>query len=102
MTTARAKRLAGRVVVGKHACRNSFLPLVTNVALSLPFLFSGAVVTETIFSWPGMGRLFIEALGDRDYFLLMGIIMVTSMIILLANLLADVIYGIVDPRIRYD
>ena len=100
--TARAKGLAGRVVVGKHAFRNALLPLVTNVALSLPFLFSGAVVTETIFSWPGMGRLFIEALGDRDYFLLMGIIMVTSMIILLANLLADVIYGIVDPRIRYD
>ena len=100
--TARAKGLAGRVVVTKHALRNALLPLVTNVALTLPFLFSGAVVTETIFSWPGMGRLFIEALGDRDYFLLMGIIMVTSIIILIANLLADVVYGIVDPRIRYD
>jgi len=100
--TARAKGLATRVVVGKHAFRNALLPLVTNVALSLPFLFSGAVVTETIFSWPGMGRMFIEALGNRDYFLLMGILLVTSMIILLANLVADVVYGVVDPRIRYD
>ncbi len=100
--TARAKGLSMRSVVGKHAFRNALLPLVTNVALSLPFLFSGAVVTETIFSWPGMGRLFIEALNGRDYFLLMGIILVTSMIILLANLLADVVYGIVDPRIRYN
>jgi peptide/nickel transport system permease protein len=100
--TARAKGLSSRSVIGKHAFRNALLPLVTNVALNLPFLFSGAVVTETIFSWPGMGRLFIEALGDRDYFLLMGIILVTSMIILLANLLADVVYAVVDPRIRYD
>lgn len=99
--TAKAKGLSQRAVVGKHAFRNALLPLVTNVALSLPFLFSGAVVTETIFSWPGMGRLFIEALGDRDYFLLMGIILVTSMIILLANLIADVVYAVVDPRIRY-
>jgi peptide/nickel transport system permease protein len=99
--TARAKGLSSRAVIGKHAFRNALLPLVTNVALTLPFLFSGAIVTEQIFSWPGMGRLFIEALGDRDYFLLMGIILVTSMIILLANLLADVVYGIVDPRIRY-
>jgi peptide/nickel transport system permease protein len=100
--TAKAKGLSSRAVIGKHAFRNALLPLVTNVALNLPFLFSGAVVTETIFSWPGMGRLFIEALGLRDYFVLMGIILVTSMIILLANLVADVVYGIVDPRIRYD
>jgi peptide/nickel transport system permease protein len=100
--TARAKGLASRVVVAKHAFRNAMLPLVTNVALNIPFLFSGAVVTETIFSWPGMGRLFIEALNGRDYFLLMGIIMVTAIIILIANLIADVVYGIVDPRIRYD
>ena len=100
--TARAKGLSERAVVGKHALRNALLPVVTNVSLSIPFLFSGAVVTETIFSWPGMGRLFIESLNERDYFVLMGLILVTSIIILLANLLADVVYGIVDPRIRYD
>ncbi len=100
--TARAKGLSARAVVGRHALRNALLPVVTNVALEIPFLFSGAVVTETIFSWPGMGRLFIDAVGTRDYFVLMGLIIFTSVIILLANLLADVVYAIVDPRIRYD
>lgn len=100
--TAKAKGLPGRVVVGKHAFRNAMLPVVTNVALELPFLFSGAIVTETIFTWPGMGRLFIDSIGARDYFVLMGLLLVTSIFVLLANLLADVLYAIVDPRIRYD
>ena len=78
------------------------LPVVTNVALELPFLFSGAIVTETIFTWPGMGRLFIESVTARDYFVLMGLLLVTSIFILFANLLADVLYAVVDPRIRYD
>ncbi|HSG84795.1 MAG TPA: ABC transporter permease [Candidatus Limnocylindrales bacterium] len=100
--TAKAKGLASRVVIGKHAFRNAMLPVVTNVALEIPFLFSGAIVTETIFTWPGMGRLFIDSVGARDYFVLMGLLLVTSMIVLLANLLADVLYAVVDPRIRYD
>jgi peptide/nickel transport system permease protein len=100
--TARAKGLPGRVVVGKHAFRNAMLPVVTNVALEMPFLFSGAVVTESIFAWPGMGRLFIESLTNRDYFVLMGLILITAFFILLANVIADVVYAIVDPRIRYD
>lgn len=100
--TAKAKGLPGRTVVGKHAFRNAMLPVVTNVALELPFLFSGAIVTETIFTWPGMGRLFIDSVGARDYFVLMGLLLVTSIFILLANLAADVIYAVVDPRIRYD
>ena len=100
--TAKAKGLRQRIVVGKHAFRNAMLPVVTNVALEIPFLFSGAIVSETIFTWPGMGRLFITAIGDRDYFVLMGLLLVTSIIILLANLLADVVYAIVDPRIRFD
>jgi peptide/nickel transport system permease protein len=78
------------------------LPVVTNVALELPFLVSGAIVTETIFTWPGLGRLFIDSVGARDYFVLMGLLLVSTIFILLANLLADVLYGIVDPRIRYD
>jgi peptide/nickel transport system permease protein len=100
--TAKAKGLASRVVIGKHAFRNAMLPVVTNVALEIPFLFSGAIVTETIFTWPGMGRLFIDSVGARDYFVLMGLLLVTSVIVLLANLLADVLYAVVDPRIRYD
>jgi peptide/nickel transport system permease protein len=100
--TAKAKGLPGRRVVGKHAFRNALLPVVTNVALELPFLLSGAIVTETIFTWPGMGRLFIDSVGARDYFVLMGLLLVTSVFVLLANLLADVLYAVVDPRIRYD
>lgn len=100
--TAKAKGLRSRVVILKHAFRNAMLPVVTNVALEIPFLFSGAIVTETIFTWPGMGRLFIDAIGARDYFVIMGLLLVTSLITLFANLLADVVYAVVDPRIRYD
>ena len=100
--TAKAKGLRSRVVIGKHAFRNAMLPVVTNVALEIPFLFSGAIVTETIFTWPGMGRLFIESINERDYFVIMGLLLVTSIITLFANLLADVVYAVVDPRIRYD
>lgn len=100
--TARAKGLPRRTVIMKHAFRNAMLPVVTNVALELPFLFSGAIVTETIFSWPGMGLLFIEGVNARDYFLLMGLILITSTLVIAFNLVADVVYAVVDPRIRYD
>jgi peptide/nickel transport system permease protein len=100
--TAKAKGLSSRTVIMKHAFRNALLPVVTNIALELPFLFSGAIVTETLFTWPGMGRLFIESINDSDYFVLMGLLIVTSVLVLFANLLADVIYAVVDPRIRYD
>jgi peptide/nickel transport system permease protein len=100
--TAKAKGLPSRTVIMKHAFRNAMLPVVTNVALEIPFLFSGAIVTETIFSWQGMGLLFISGIGSRDYFLLMGILIITSAIIIIFNLVADVVYAIADPRIRYD
>jgi peptide/nickel transport system permease protein len=100
--TAKAKGLPSRTVIMKHAFRNAMLPVVTNVALEIPFLFSGAIVTETIFSWQGMGLLFINGIDARDYFLLMGILLITSSIIVVFNLVADVVYAIVDPRIRYD
>lgn len=100
--TAKAKGLKPRTVVMKHAFRNAMLPVVTNVALELPFLFSGAIVTESIFSWAGMGLLFIDGVRARDYFLLTGLILITSAIVIICNLLADVIYAVVDPRIRYD
>jgi peptide/nickel transport system permease protein len=100
--TARAKGLPRRTVIMKHTFRNAMLPVVTNVALELPFLFSGAIVTETIFSWAGMGLLFIEGINGRDYFLLMGLILITSLLVIVFNLVADVVYAVVDPRIRYD
>jgi peptide/nickel transport system permease protein len=101
MRTARAKGLVERVVVLRHALKNAAIPLVTVAALDLPDLFAGALVTEQIFGWPGMGRLFWDSATRFDYPVLMGILAVTSILIVLANLLADVLYGYLDPRIRY-
>jgi peptide/nickel transport system permease protein len=101
MRTARAKGLAERVVVLRHALKNAAIPLVTVVALDVPELFVGALVTEQIFGWPGMGRLFWDAATRSDYPVLQGILAVSSTLIVLANLLADVMYGYLDPRIRY-
>ena len=99
--TARAKGVAERRVVIKHALRNALLPVVTNLGLELPFLFTGAIATETIFSWPGMGRAFIDATNHYDYPVLMGILVITAVLVVAANLLADVVYALVDPRISY-
>jgi peptide/nickel transport system permease protein len=99
--TAKAKGLRSRVVWFKHAFRNAMLPFVTNVGLEIPFLFAGAIVTETIFSWPGMGRLTIDATRDFDYPLLMGVLLITAIMVVFANLLADIAYAVVDPRIKY-
>lgn len=99
--TARAKGLPGRVVHFKHALRNALLPVVTNIGLEIPFLFTGAIVTETIFSWPGIGKLTIDATREFDYPILMGVLLVTSVLVVFANLIADVAYGVVDPRIKY-
>jgi peptide/nickel transport system permease protein len=85
----------------RHAFRNASIPLVTLMALDLPLIFSGALFTEVIFSWPGMGRLFFAAADRRDYPLLMAIIMITATLIVVANLLADVLYAWLDPRIRF-
>jgi peptide/nickel transport system permease protein len=101
MRTARAKGLAERVVVLRHALKNAAIPLVTVVALDVPELFVGALVTEQIFGWPGMGRLFWDAATRSDYPVLQGILAVSSTLIVLANLLADVLYGYLDPRIRF-
>ena len=101
MRTARAKGLAERVVVMRHALKNAAIPLVTVVALDVPELFVGALVTEQIFGWPGMGRLFWDAATRSDYPVLQGILVVSSTLIVLANLFADVMYGYLDPRIRF-
>lgn len=101
MRTARAKGLAERVVVSRHALKNAAIPLVTVAALDLPELFVGALVTETIFGWPGMGRLYWDAATRGDYPIIMGILIVAAGLIILANLIADVLYAYLDPRIRY-
>ena len=100
--TARAKGLSFRMVHFRHALRNALLPLVTLMALDLPTIFGGAVFIETIFSWPGMGRLFWDAARGRDYPVLLATVMIQAALILLFNLIADILYGFLDPRIRYD
>ena len=100
--TARAKGVAPRAVIYRHALRNAAMPLITLIGLDLPLLFSGALFTETIFSWPGMGRLFYQSAMRRDYTVLMAIVIVTSVLIVLANLIADLVYAAVDPRITYE
>ncbi len=100
--TAHAKGLAQRIVILKHALRNSLLPVVTILGLWIPFLLGGAMIAETISAWPGMGRLFVAAVFARDYPLVMGINMVVAVLVVVGNLLADVAYAILDPRIRYD
>jgi peptide/nickel transport system permease protein len=99
--TAYAKGLRERMVVYRHALKNASIPLVTVIALDLPQLFSGALITETIFAWPGMGRLFWEASGRVDYPVLMGIFTVASGLVIFFNLVADAIYAWLDPRITY-
>jgi peptide/nickel transport system permease protein len=98
--TARAKGLSERTVVFKHALRNALIPIITLLGLYLPFLLSGAVLVETIFAWPGMGRTIVEAILARDYPLVMATSFVIAAIVVLGNLLSDVLYAVVDPRIR--
>lgn len=101
MATARAKGLGERRVIAVHALRNALLPVVTAIGLSLPGFVVGAVFIETIFSWPGMGSLYLDAVQARDYPLIMGLDLVSAGAILLTNLLTDIAYALVDPRIRY-
>ena len=100
--TARAKGLKERTVIIKHALRNAMLPIVTIIGMSVPYLFSGAVLVETIFAWPGMGRLIVQAIYEQDTPLIIAAFFVSTLLVALGNLLADVSYAFIDPRIRYD
>jgi peptide/nickel transport system permease protein len=100
--TAHAKGLTSRNVIVVHALKNAALPLVTVVGLDLPFLLAGAVVTESIFAWPGMGRLFYDHTTRSDFPVLMGIIMIIALMVVLFQIITDVVYTFLDPRIRYD
>ena len=100
--TARAKGLPERTVVFKHALRNALIPVITLVGLYIPVLFSGTVFIELIFAWPGMGRAIVEGISTRDYPLVMAASFFFAVMVVMANLLADVLYAVVDPRIRYE
>ncbi len=100
--SARSKGLPERRVMLVHALKNAAIPVVTIMALDLAGLFSGAVITETIFAWPGIGRLFIQSMYDRDYPMLMGIIMMGAVMVVVFNLIADIVNAWLDPRISYD
>jgi peptide/nickel transport system permease protein len=100
--TAHAKGLHERAVILKHALKNSLLPLVTIIGLDVPALFGGAIITETIFSWPGMGRLFFNSIDRADYAVMMGILMLSATLIVIFGIITDIVYGFLDPRIRFD
>jgi peptide/nickel transport system permease protein len=99
--TAKAKGLPTTQIILHHAFRNTLIPLVTLIGLTLPSLLSGAVILEQIFTWPGMGRLYFEAIGRRDYDTIMGLTLMFSVLTLMGQLLADVLYAVVDPRVTY-
>ncbi len=99
--TAKAKGLAQRIVVAKHALRNALIPVVTLLGLSVPRLLTGSYIVEYVFAWPGMGRLAVDAIYTRDYPVIMAILMISAVLVVLGNLLADVGYALVDPRINY-
>jgi peptide/nickel transport system permease protein len=101
INVAKAKGASRTSVVFKHGLRNASIPVLTVIAMNLPALFTGSIIVETLFSWPGMGRLFYEGLLRQDYTRLMGIIFISSILIAFLNLLADMAYGLLDPRVRY-
>jgi peptide/nickel transport system permease protein len=99
--TARAKGLHGSRVIFKHALKNALLPIITLLGLTLPSLLAGAAITETIFSWPGLGYMAVQSVTANDFPVILAIVMMGGMMVILGNLLADVLYGFVDPRIKY-
>jgi peptide/nickel transport system permease protein len=101
VTTARAKGLPPWVVVGVHGFRNALLPIITVLALLLPAMVGGTVIIETIFQWPGIGLLYIDSVNSRDYPTLMSLVLLTGLAVAFSNLLADLLYAVADPRIRY-
>ncbi|HML46615.1 MAG TPA: ABC transporter permease [Clostridia bacterium] len=100
--TAKAKGLSNGRVILHHAFKNALIPIITVISLQVPSMLSGALLTETVFVWPGVGQLNYQAVQNRDYWLIMGIVMVLAVITLLVNIVADILYAVVDPRIRYD
>lgn len=100
--TARAKGLTEKTVVYRHALKNALIPVVTIFGLEFGVLLGGAVITETVFAWPGVGRLIINAIQQRDFPLVVGAVMILAMMFVILNLLVDILYGVIDPRVRYE
>ncbi|OAB38749.1 peptide permease [Paenibacillus macquariensis subsp. defensor] len=101
LRTARAKGLKETLVINRHAVRNALIPIITVLGMEIPILFGGAVVIEQIFSWPGIGQLTMSAIMSRDYSTIMGLNLTAAVIVIVANLLTDITYALVDPRIKY-
>ena len=102
LRTAKAKGLPRRKVIIKHALRNALIPIVTLVSLDIAFIIGGAIITESIFGWPGLGSLYITAIGTVDYPVVMAIVMIIGIGIVVMNIVADILYGVLDPRVRYE
>jgi peptide/nickel transport system permease protein len=100
--TAKAKGVKTRTILLKHALKNASLPLITNAALSFGFMISGAIITETVYNWPGMGGWIYQAISGRDYPVLQAVFFIIALCVVIANFIADLLYGIIDPRIKYD
>jgi glutathione transport system permease protein len=100
--TARAKGLAAAAVLNKHALKNALIPVVTIMGLQFGFLLSGAIIVETVFNFPGLGWLLIQSINARDYPVLQGLMLVFALEFVLINVLVDVLYGVIDPRISYN
>jgi peptide/nickel transport system permease protein len=101
ITTARSKGLKGRTVISRHAFRNALIPIITIIGLSIPEVVGAAVVTEQVFTWPGVGLLMVQGINQRDYFTIMGVAIVLAFVVLIVNLLTDIAYAYADPRIRF-
>ena len=99
--TARSKGLGGGQVIRRHAVRNALIPIVTLLGLTVPTLLSGAAITETVFSWPGLGWLGVQSVTERDYPVVLAVVMIGGTMVIIGNLLADIAYAVVDPRIHY-
>jgi peptide/nickel transport system permease protein len=102
VTTALAKGVADKIVVYRHVLRNSLIPVVTSLGLQAGVMFAGSVIVENLFNWPGISTLLLQSVLDRDYPIIQGVILVVSLVFILINLMTDLIYGFIDPRIRYD
>mgnify|MGYP000998284952 CR=1 FL=1 len=102
LRTARAKGIGRRSVIYKHALRNALVPIVTVIGMQIPVLFGGAVIVEQLFSWPGLGLMTMSAILNRDYPVIMGVCLLSAVVVLLANLVTDIVYAVVNPAIQYD
>jgi oligopeptide transport system permease protein len=100
--TARAKGLAERVIISRHMLKNALIPVVTFLGPALAFLVTGSFIIETMFGFPGMGRAYVQSIGQRDYSMIMGTTLIFAFLVALANLSVDIIYSVIDPRIRLD